>query len=42
MFSIYFSNWGTETDNDFSYHNGNTDPRGFGECNLVSQHYLCW
>ena len=23
-------NWGTETDNDFSYHNGNSDPQGFG------------
>jgi lactoylglutathione lyase len=23
-------NHGTETDTDFAYHNGNTDPRGFG------------
>ena len=23
-------NWGTENDNDFSYHNGNTEPQGFG------------
>ena len=23
-------NWGTESDPDFSYHNGNSDPRGFG------------
>ncbi len=23
-------NWGTEKDPDFSYHNGNEDPRGFG------------
>lgn len=23
-------NWGTETDEDFAYHNGNSDPRGFG------------
>ena len=23
-------NWGTEDDPDFSYHNGNTDPHGFG------------
>ena len=23
-------NWGTETDADFAYHNGNSGPRGFG------------
>lgn len=23
-------NWGTESDKDFSYHNGNQDPQGFG------------
>ncbi|AMD21450.1 HER171Cp [Eremothecium sinecaudum] len=23
-------NWGTEDDADFSYHNGNTDPKGYG------------
>ncbi len=23
-------NHGTESDPDFAYHNGNTDPRGFG------------
>ena len=23
-------NWGTENDEDFSYHNGNSDPQGFG------------
>ena len=29
---IYFSNWGTESDDSFKgYHNGNSDPRGFGE-----------
>ena len=25
-----FSNWGTENDPEQNYHNGNTDPRGFG------------
>jgi hypothetical protein len=29
----YCSNWGTETDPEFKgYHNGNSDPRGFGMC----------
>ena len=23
-------NWGTENDSDFAYHNGNSDPQGFG------------
>lgn len=23
-------NWGTEIDNDFKYHNGNSDPQGYG------------
>ena len=23
-------NWGTENDSNFSYHNGNTEPQGFG------------
>mgnify|MGYP001365541898 CR=1 FL=1 len=23
-------NWGTENDNNFSYHNGNSEPQGFG------------
>lgn len=27
---IVHSNWGTEDDPDFSYHNGNKDPKGFG------------
>lgn len=25
-----YSNWGTENDENQSYHNGNSDPRGFG------------
>ena len=29
---LILSNWGTESDPDFSgYHNGNSDPKGFGE-----------
>lgn len=30
-FSLYCSNWGTESDPNFAgYHTGNTEPRGFG------------
>ena len=26
-----FSNWGSESDENLSYHNGNAEPKGFGE-----------
>jgi len=28
-------NWGTENDDDFHYHNGNTDPKGFGHIGFL-------
>jgi hypothetical protein len=28
-------NWGTEKEEDFSYHTGNTEPRGFGHIGLA-------
>ena len=28
-------NWGTEKDNEFSHHDGNSDPRGFGHIGIT-------
>ena len=28
-------NWGTENDEDFSHHDGNSDPRGFGHIGIT-------
>jgi lactoylglutathione lyase len=28
-------NWGTEDQPDFKYHNGNSEPRGFGHIGLA-------
>lgn len=28
------SNWGTEDGPEVKYHNGNSEPKGFGECEL--------
>lgn len=31
LYMWFCSNWGTENDPEQSYHNGNSDPRGFGK-----------
>lgn len=28
---VFCSNWGTENDPNFKYHNGNQEPKGFGK-----------
>lgn len=31
IYLFFLSNWGTEDDPEFKYHNGNSEPRGYGE-----------
>jgi hypothetical protein len=33
---FFSSNWGTESDPDSEYHNGNSEPRGYGMLPLLS------
>lgn len=35
LFVFTFSNWGTESDSDQKYHDGNSDPRGFGHIGIL-------
>lgn len=34
------SNWGTENDPDFEYHNGNKEPKGFGNVIMMADRGL--
>lgn len=36
----FYSNWGTENDDSQSYHNGNSDPRGFGRSLVLCLQFL--
>jgi len=35
IIALFCSNWGTESDPNFEYHDGNKDPRGFGHLAII-------
>jgi len=38
---IIYSNWGTEKEEGEPYHNGNSDPRGFGKLYCICVVWIC-